>query len=104
MLGILNQIIIISLHTSEYKIHNTTKLACSNSNKLMITCDGYLWPCCHIISAYYYRNMFVNDLKIPELYLYENQFESILQSDKWKTSMTNILQSGVCNEKLCDMK
>lgn len=48
--------------------------------------------------------MFVNDLKIPELYLYENQFESILQSDKWKTSMMNILQSGICNEKLCDMK
>ena len=48
--------------------------------------------------------MFINDLKISELSLYENQFENVFKSDKWKTSMMNILQSGICNEKLCDMK
>lgn len=81
----------------------SAKHICSYDN-LLLTCDGYLWPCCYISATYYYhyKELFNIGLKQPEFSVYNHSIEDILLSTKWNDMMNKILQS-YCNQRLCSI-
>lgn len=97
------------MKTSIYKTHpRLNKQTCyaNDVHSYTLTCDGYVWPCCTIVNMYVKKTLDVDPkdrlFMIDEFNIHNDTFYNIVTSTLWCANLSKLLQSGFCNEFLCE--